>query len=103
MQIDEHHVRERAYYIWEGEGRIHGRATQHWIRAESEVLAAHAPAETVTVAAAPQRVQAKKTAETKAKPAAKAAKPAAPKASKAAVSAGLAAKAKPARAPAPLH
>jgi hypothetical protein len=29
-----HHVRERAYYFWEAEGRPEGRAEIHWIMAE---------------------------------------------------------------------
>ncbi|MFD0937727.1 DUF2934 domain-containing protein, partial [Methylobacterium trifolii] len=37
MDVTEHHVRERAYYIWEGEGRVHGRADAHWLRAETEL------------------------------------------------------------------
>ncbi len=43
MQISEHSVRERAYYIWEDEGRVHGRAAAHWIRAEDELRAVAAP------------------------------------------------------------
>jgi hypothetical protein len=30
-------VREAAYYIWEKEGRIHGRDQDHWLRAENDV------------------------------------------------------------------
>lgn len=137
MQISEHHVRECAYYIWENEGRLHGYAAAHWLRAETELranatLAAGAAAEPTVKAAAPKA--AKSTVKSTAKPAAKApskavatkntaskdaapkaaapkadkpaAKPAAPKtarASKTAVTAGLAAKAKPARAPASMH
>ncbi|WP_238179607.1 DUF2934 domain-containing protein, partial [Methylobacterium dankookense] len=40
MEITEHQVRERAYYIWEGEGRVHGRADSHWLRAEAELRVA---------------------------------------------------------------
>jgi len=29
-------VRERAYYIWEGEGRPEGRAREHWLRAVAD-------------------------------------------------------------------
>lgn len=29
-------IRKRAYEIWEGEGRPHGRDMQHWFRAETE-------------------------------------------------------------------
>ena len=39
MQISEHHVRECAYFIWENEGRIHGQAVAHWMRAETELHA----------------------------------------------------------------
>lgn len=28
---------ERAYQIWEGEGRPHGRDMDHWLQAESEL------------------------------------------------------------------
>jgi hypothetical protein len=30
-------IRERAYRIWQEEGRPEGRATQHWLRAEAEI------------------------------------------------------------------
>lgn len=33
----EERVRERAYEIWEQEGRTHGRAAEHWRRAEAEI------------------------------------------------------------------
>ncbi len=39
MKAGEHQVRERAYYIWEGEGRVFGRAEEHWFRAEAECIA----------------------------------------------------------------
>lgn len=29
-------VRERAYYIWEHEGRPEGRAREHWLRAVAD-------------------------------------------------------------------
>jgi len=29
-------IRKRAYEIWEGEGRPHGRDTLHWFQAETE-------------------------------------------------------------------
>lgn len=32
----EHRVRERAYQIWEQEGRPHGRDAHHWQRAAAE-------------------------------------------------------------------
>ncbi|GEO98633.1 DUF2934 domain-containing protein [Methylobacterium haplocladii] len=40
MDMIEHRVRERAYYIWEGEGRVTGRADAHWLQAEAEFAAA---------------------------------------------------------------
>ncbi len=40
-------VRERAYHLWTQEGRVHGRAEQHWLQAERDLLAA-APPVTVT-------------------------------------------------------
>ena len=50
MNLIEHRVRERAYFIWEGEGRVHGRADAHWLRAEAEIAApAAAQAEILTV------------------------------------------------------
>lgn len=39
MHPYEQQIRERAYFIWEGEGRIFGRATEHWLRAEDELTA----------------------------------------------------------------
>ncbi|TXM66064.1 DUF2934 domain-containing protein [Methylobacterium sp. WL120] len=124
MDVIEHRVRERAYYIWEDEGRVHGRADAHWLRAEAEV-AAPAPILTIEAVAAtglapspaktlkPRASRAKavaKPAEVAAKPVAKtisakttatkasASKTAAPKAPKALAAAGLAAKPKSARA-----
>lgn len=81
MLISEHQVRECAYYIWENEGRIHGHAAAHWIRAEAELranamLAAGVASKTVeapkAIKAAAAKTAAAKTAS--AKPAA--AKPA---------------------------
>ena len=123
MQISEHSVRERAYYIWEDEGRVHGRATAHWLRAETELHAVAAPvaskaepAKAATKAKAAKPAAAKpvtaktatgKTVVAKAVVAkAIAAKPVAAKvakAPKAAVTAGLAAKTKAPRAPIAMH
>jgi hypothetical protein len=30
-------IKERSYFIWEGEGRPHGRHLDHWLMAEAEV------------------------------------------------------------------
>jgi hypothetical protein len=30
-------IRQRAHEIWESEGRPHGRALIHWLRAEAEI------------------------------------------------------------------
>jgi len=45
METAEIHTRieERAYYIWEGEGRPAGRALDHWLRAESELTVGAGP------------------------------------------------------------
>ena len=34
----EQRVRENAYYLWEAEGRPHGRAQIHWQMAEIAIL-----------------------------------------------------------------
>jgi hypothetical protein len=34
----EQRIRERAYEIWNAEGRADGRANEHWLAAEREVL-----------------------------------------------------------------
>jgi hypothetical protein len=36
---DEKAIRERAYHIWEEEGRPHGRDREHWERASREIEA----------------------------------------------------------------
>ena len=35
----EQRIRERAYEIWDATGREHGRADEHWLSAECELLA----------------------------------------------------------------
>ena len=80
MDTIEHRVRERAYYIWEGEGRVTGRAEAHWIQAEIEIAAARvetAPAAQPSVKKAPARAKAPAKAAA-AKPAPKAAAAKAP-------------------------
>jgi hypothetical protein len=34
----EHRIRERAYEIWNADSRANGRAEEHWLAAEREVL-----------------------------------------------------------------
>lgn len=33
-------IEERAYAIWESEGKPHGREVEHWLRAEAEAALA---------------------------------------------------------------
>ena len=40
---EERRIRERAYGIWEQEGRPHGRDLDHRLRAEAEIAAERAP------------------------------------------------------------
>jgi hypothetical protein len=37
--ISEDSIRERAYQIWEREGRPHGREYDHWVQARVELMA----------------------------------------------------------------
>lgn len=59
MKLFEQQIREHAYFIWENEGRVFGRAEEHWLRAEHEVHAAAAQmplqsvAPALTLAASP--------------------------------------------------
>lgn len=43
--LSEQAVRERAYYIWEREGRPHGRDHEHWAMAERELFTAGMPSD----------------------------------------------------------
>jgi hypothetical protein len=41
----EHRIRQRAYEIWHAHGGADGKANEHWLAAEREVLSSlHAPA-----------------------------------------------------------
>jgi hypothetical protein len=59
--VSEQTIRERAYQIWEREGRVHGRHEEHWHSAKLELSAAARegaqiairPAETMAAAKAP--------------------------------------------------
>ncbi len=39
MELREERIRERAYQIWEREGKPHGREAEHWRQAASEIEA----------------------------------------------------------------
>ena len=56
MPLCEHQVRERAYYIWEDEGRGFGRAEIHWLQAEAELSRTVAASAEVAAEAAPAKV-----------------------------------------------
>ena len=65
-------IEVRAYLIWEGEGRPHGREKEHWQRAEAEIMG-KAPAKKAP--AAKTNSSAKTVAAVKTKPVAKAKQP----------------------------
>jgi hypothetical protein len=48
-------VRDRAYALWESEGRPAGRDAEHWRLSEAQTLAELAAAETVAEPAAPKK------------------------------------------------
>ena len=46
-------IRERAYELWEQDGRVHGRSDEHWLKASLEVIGAMAEGELAHPAAGP--------------------------------------------------
>lgn len=38
-QLDEHKIAARSYSIWESEGKPDGKALDHWLQAQSELVA----------------------------------------------------------------
>jgi len=42
--ITEQQIRERAFHLWEADGRPHGRADHYWLSAERELQSITAPA-----------------------------------------------------------
>jgi hypothetical protein len=55
---NERRIRERAYDIWQREGRPHGRDAEHWRKAAAEIEAESRPRpepETVGAGSAPLR------------------------------------------------
>ena len=77
MEIDEAAIRDRAYLIWEREGRPHGRHLDHWLQAHWELLGEAAAQSPSAAAKAPAKKRAP-SAKPAAKPAAKAASAKAP-------------------------
>jgi hypothetical protein len=72
----EQQIRQRAYEIWHAHGQADGRADEHWLAAEREVLSslsAHAPAADAS-ATAKTRKRAPRSSRTPASRAAKAGK-----------------------------
>lgn len=65
MRPFDQQVRERAYYIWEGEGSVFGRAEDHWLRAEAELRADRVEAPAQAVVASPAQVLKPKTSRAK--------------------------------------
>ena len=63
----EHRIRQRAYEIWHGNGCAEGRADEHWLAAEREVLAAAVTLTAAPAAAAPRNVKRGNRAERRAK------------------------------------
>lgn len=61
MDAFEQQVRVRAYHIWEDDGRVFGRAEEHWLKAEAEmrqadvVLLVRQAAADPTLAASPAK------------------------------------------------
>ena len=52
----EHAIRERAYYLWEQDGRPHGRDLEYWSRAAAEAAAKPTRAKAAKVAAVPTKI-----------------------------------------------
>jgi hypothetical protein len=57
-QMLEHRIRQRAYEIWHAHGQADGKADEHWLAAECEVLSslrAHSPAPDATASPKPRK------------------------------------------------
>jgi hypothetical protein len=48
--VDAAKIAERAYRLWESEGRPHGRAVDHWLQAEAELAIVPVPQGATTAA-----------------------------------------------------
>lgn len=63
MSIDlEQRIRERAYDIWEREGRIHGRAEEHWHMAKLELTGTVQTASSEAAIAVPAKAKTRRKA-----------------------------------------
>ena len=54
----EQRIRERAYEIWNAEGQAAGKAADHWLAAEREVLASLARCSSEPAAGPPRKARA---------------------------------------------
>jgi hypothetical protein len=56
MVVDlEQQIRERAYQLWEQDGRVHGRADEYWYAAARELTTAHPHGSEIIVEVAEQK------------------------------------------------
>ena len=51
----EHRIRQRAYEIWNADGRADGKADEHWLAAEREVLSSLSARSRAPKASAPRK------------------------------------------------
>ena len=51
----EHRIRQRAYEIWNAEDRADGKADEHWLAAEREVLSSLTARSPAPKASAPRK------------------------------------------------
>jgi len=51
----EHRIRQRAYEIWNAEGRADGKADEHWLAAKREVLSSLTARSPAPKASAPRK------------------------------------------------
>ena len=62
IHANEEAIRDRAYVIWEREGRPHGRDRDHWLQAAWELAGEEAKAAALTKKAKPAAKAARKPA-----------------------------------------
>ena len=54
-------VEDRAYALWESQGRLHGRDVEDWLQAETEVMAARGTGSSVNAPSSTASPAARKT------------------------------------------